>query len=80
MLKREDFRNDKVDAGEIGAGHTVTALYEIWAPNGSRRCATRPRDTGQTLHPRCCPTDTSARRSWQVLRGGRYTGAFSMTT
>jgi len=29
MLKREDFSNDKVDAGEIGAGHTVTALYEI---------------------------------------------------
>ncbi|MCK5718648.1 MAG: VWA domain-containing protein [Thiomargarita sp.] len=28
-LKREDFDNDKVDAGEIGAGHTVTALYEI---------------------------------------------------
>jgi len=25
----EDFRNDKVDAGEVGAGHTVTALYEI---------------------------------------------------
>lgn len=29
MLRREDFNNDKVDAGEIGAGHTVTALYEI---------------------------------------------------
>jgi Ca-activated chloride channel family protein len=29
ILNREDFRNDKVDAGEIGAGHTVTALYEI---------------------------------------------------
>lgn len=28
-LKREDFNNDKVDAGEIGAGHTVTALYEV---------------------------------------------------
>jgi Ca-activated chloride channel family protein len=28
-LKREDFSNDKVDAGEIGAGHTVTALYEM---------------------------------------------------
>jgi Ca-activated chloride channel family protein len=28
-LNREDFNNDKVDAGEIGAGHTVTALYEI---------------------------------------------------
>ncbi|MGY2400319.1 vWA domain-containing protein [Pseudomonas sp. SDO5271_S396] len=32
-LKREDFNNDKVDAGEIGAGHTVTALYEI-VPKG----------------------------------------------
>lgn len=29
MLAREDFNNDKVDAGEIGAGHRVTALYEI---------------------------------------------------
>jgi Ca-activated chloride channel family protein len=29
LLKREDFNNDKVDAGDIGAGHTVTALYEI---------------------------------------------------
>ena len=28
-LQREDFNNDKVDAGDIGAGHTVTALYEL---------------------------------------------------
>ncbi|MEJ2137871.1 MAG: VWA domain-containing protein [Gammaproteobacteria bacterium] len=28
-LRREDFNNDKIDAGEIGAGHSVTALYEI---------------------------------------------------
>ena len=34
-LKREDFSNDKVDAGEIGAGHTVTALYEI-VPTGNK--------------------------------------------
>ena len=33
-LNREDFNNDAVDAGEIGAGHTVTALYEI-TPKGS---------------------------------------------
>ena len=33
-LAREDFSNDKVDAGEIGAGHQVTALYEI-TPVGS---------------------------------------------
>jgi Ca-activated chloride channel family protein len=29
LLNKEDFNNDKVDAGEIGAGHTVTALYEV---------------------------------------------------
>jgi Ca-activated chloride channel family protein len=29
LLAREDFNNDKVDAGDIGAGHTVTALYEL---------------------------------------------------
>lgn len=29
LLKQEDFNNDKVDAGDIGAGHSVTAIYEI---------------------------------------------------
>jgi len=29
ILRKEDFNDDKVDAGEIGAGHTVTALYEV---------------------------------------------------
>ncbi|MCF6402344.1 von Willebrand factor type A domain-containing protein [Chitinophaga filiformis] len=29
MLQNEDFNNDKKDAGDMGAGHTVTALYEI---------------------------------------------------
>ncbi|MEQ8044057.1 VWA domain-containing protein [Xanthomonas hortorum] len=33
-LQREDFNNDQVDAGEIGAGHTVTALYEITPTDG----------------------------------------------
>ncbi len=28
-LNREDFNNDKVDAGDMGAGHTVTAIYEF---------------------------------------------------
>ncbi|NEX47018.1 vWA domain-containing protein [Pseudotabrizicola algicola] len=31
-LRREDFNNDAVDAGDIGAGHAVTALYEVTAP------------------------------------------------
>ena len=33
-LEREDFNNDKVDAGDIGSGHTVTAIYEL-TPVGS---------------------------------------------
>jgi Ca-activated chloride channel family protein len=33
-LNREDFNNDAVDAGDIGAGHTVTAIYEF-TPVGS---------------------------------------------
>lgn len=33
-LAREDFNNDKVDAGDIGAGHSVTAIYEV-TPVGS---------------------------------------------
>ncbi len=32
-LRNEDFTNDTIDAGELGSGHTVTALYEI-IPNG----------------------------------------------
>ena len=33
-LRREDFDNDRVDAGDIGAGHSVTAIYEV-TPVGS---------------------------------------------
>ena len=29
MLNRQDFKDDQVDAGDMGAGHTVTAIYEI---------------------------------------------------
>jgi Ca-activated chloride channel family protein len=29
LLNKEDFKNDRIDAGDVGAGHTVTALYEI---------------------------------------------------
>ena len=35
MLNREDFNNDRVDAGEVGSGAAVTALYEI-TPSGAR--------------------------------------------
>ena len=35
ILRKEDFNNDRKDAGEMGAGHTVTALYEL-VPAGER--------------------------------------------
>jgi Ca-activated chloride channel family protein len=59
LLNREDFNNDKVDAGDIGAGHTVTALYELtlvgspglvdplrYGPNASRPA----RASGELAH------------------------------
>ena len=49
-LNREDFNNDKVDAGDIGAGHTVTAIYEI-TPVGSG---------GELVDPLRYGTDTPA--------------------
>ena len=34
-LRREDFNNDAVDAGEVGAGRQVTAIYEVTAPGSA---------------------------------------------
>jgi Ca-activated chloride channel homolog len=46
-LRREDFNNDAVDAGEIGAGTQVTAIYEVTAP-GSEALLNDPLRYGQT--------------------------------
>jgi len=50
MLKREDFNNDKVDAGEIGAGANVTAIYEI-TPTGSEAARIDPLRYGNHAEP-----------------------------
>lgn len=50
MLKREDFNNDKVDAGEIGAGAHVTAIYEI-TPTGSAGARIDPLRYGERAAP-----------------------------
>lgn len=47
LLNREDFNNDKVDAGDIGAGHNVTAIYEI-TPVGSPAQMSDPLRYGDT--------------------------------
>ena len=46
-LNREDFNNDKVDAGDIGAGHTVTAIYEF-VPTGSEAVSVDALRYGET--------------------------------
>ncbi|MFN4130051.1 MAG: vWA domain-containing protein [Paracoccaceae bacterium] len=47
-LRREDFNNDAMDAGEIGAGHAVTAIYEVTAP-GSPALLHDPSRYGTTV-------------------------------
>ncbi|MEM6385406.1 MAG: VWA domain-containing protein [Pseudomonadota bacterium] len=47
-LRREDFNNDRVDAGDIGAGHRVTALYEV-TPVGSDAIRNTPLRYGDAL-------------------------------
>ncbi|MFT6201603.1 MAG: Ca-activated chloride channel family protein [Candidatus Endobugula sp.] len=42
-LAQEDFSNDKVDAGDIGAGHSVTAIYEITLTDSSATQIDTPR-------------------------------------
>jgi len=49
-LARADFNNDRVDAGEIGAGHQVTALYEV-TPPGSPALANDPLRYGTAPAP-----------------------------
>ena len=50
LLDKDDFNNDKVDAGEIGAGHTVTALYEV-TPKGSQGQLVDPLRYGTAEQP-----------------------------
>jgi len=47
-LNREDFNNDRVDAGDVGAGHTVTALYEITPAGGAAAPPVDPLRYGAT--------------------------------
>ncbi|MEA1937754.1 MAG: VWA domain-containing protein [Pseudomonadota bacterium] len=51
-LNREDFNNDAVDAGEIGSGHSVTALYEIAYEGSPATLIDKPRYMGnRTITP-----------------------------
>ena len=44
MLKQDDFKDDRVDAGDVGAGHSVTAIYEIRLTEKRRYSVEAPED------------------------------------
>ena len=79
MLAAEDFNDDKKDAGEIGAGHTVTALYEMVPAGVETRPARRSIRSSISRPPAAAPdeptsdellTSGSATRSRTATRAG----------
>jgi len=64
LLRDEDFRDDTKDAGELGSGHAVTALYEL-IPPGSADLATVPRP--DSLRYTKTPSRTAASASSELM-------------
>jgi Ca-activated chloride channel family protein len=58
MLAREDFNNDQVDAGEVGSGVSVTALYEVTPVGG--QASVDPLRYGKPTAPKASPSDELA--------------------
>src|SRR5690606_34128675 len=69
VLRNEDFANDKVDAGDIGAGHEVTALYEI-TPVGSGAEQLPPLRYGDASPPPDARTEEVAHLRLRYKRPG----------
>lgn len=66
-LKREDFNNDKVDAGDIGSGHTVTAIYEI-TPVGAPKSVDELRYQKSEEHPAAAPVNGTNTNEYAFLK------------
>ena len=64
MLKREDFEDDKKDAGELGAGHCVTALYEVEPAASSSDTSPRKLRYTETR----VRSDASKQKEWLTVR------------
>ena len=65
MLKNQDFNDDRKDAGEIGAGHSVTAIYEI-VPAGTE--LDRPGVDPLKYGPQPAQPAPPSRRRWTIRR------------
>ena len=70
-LKREDFNNDKVDAGDIGSGHTVTAIYEV-TPVGAPGVADGLRYGKEAAKPASAPAPAGATEGEYAFLKIRY--------
>jgi Ca-activated chloride channel family protein len=66
-LKREDFNNDKVDAGDIGSGHTVTAIYEV-TPVGAPKSVDDLRYQKPATKPAAAPQAGAGELAFLKLR------------
>jgi len=66
-LAREDFNNDRVDAGDIGSGHSVTAIYEI-TPVGSPAVTSDPLRYGEAAETAVSSGDASDEYAFLKLR------------
>ena len=76
VVADEDFRNDTVDAGEIGAGHSVTALYEIKLADD-----VNPDDVAMTVRVRYEDPDTAeVTELEQGITPGRFAASFTDTS
>ena len=67
VLAKEDFNDDKKDAGEIGAGHAVTALYEI-VPAGQEADESRPKVDDLKYQSEPKPTDAADSDEMMTLK------------
>ncbi len=67
ILAKEDFNDDKKDAGEIGAGHAVTALYEI-VPAGVEADASRPKVDDLKYQNELKPTEAADSDEMMTLK------------
>ena len=67
MLAKEDFNDDKKDAGEIGAGHSVTALYEL-VPAGIDVDAIGPKVDELKYQSESKPTDAADSEELMTLK------------
>ncbi len=66
-LRREDFNNDAIDAGDVGAGHTVTAIYEL-TPVGAQPSVDEPRYQANRPQVKAGSANRSSRDEYGFLK------------